>query len=294
MTLRHLSIFICVCQQGGVTAASKKLHITQPSVSQAVQELETHYGILLFERLGRRLFITDAGTRLLSYAKNLVHLNIQTEEAMRAFTKINPLRIGASITIGESVLIDILKRAAEIIPQQQIISQIHNSSMLETMLLDSKLDIALVEGSIQSNYLKKEAFMKDELIFIASPYNSLAGKKNITPSDLENQTFFLREEGSGTRQLFENTMYNAHANYKVGGIYNSAETIKKAVSANLGISVISKRAVLPELEANKLITFSIPGLIFSRSFWIVYHKDKFITSAMQTFIDSCYKVSHSQ
>ena len=290
MTLRHFSIFIRVCNENGITAAAKKLHITQPSVSQAIRELEDHYNILLFERLGRRLFITDAGQRLLAYAQNIVQLNAQVEEAMHAFNSIGKIHVGASITIGESLLIDILKNVGSNYPQAKILSQIHNSAVLEKLLLNNELDIALIEGNIHSENLKKISFMTDELIFIASCHNQLALKNEISPLDLQEQNFFIRETGSGTRELFEKNMHKANITYNITGIYNSAETIKKAVSANLGISVISKRAVITELNSGELISFSLPNVNFFRYFWLVYHKDKFITKLMQSFIDSCLQI----
>lgn len=290
MTLRHFSIFICVCRENGITAAARKLHITQPSVSQAIRELEEHYNILLFERLGRRLFLTAAGQRLLTYAQNIIHLNLQTEEAMHSFNATGKIRVGASITIGESLLIDVLKKVNTQYPQAEILSQIHNSAVLEEMLLNNKLDLALIEGSIHSDHLQQLSFLKDELIFIASCNNQLAIKNDITPIDLQKQKFFVREAGSGTRELFEKNMQDAGIPYDIVGIYNSAETIKKAVSANLGISVISKRAVLTELHSGELISFSLPNIKFSRCFWLAYHKDKFITNLMQSFIDSCRQI----
>lgn len=290
MTLRHFSIFICVCRENGITAASRKLHITQPSVSQAIRELEEHYNILLFERLGRRLFLTAAGQRLLTYAQNIIHLNLQTEEAMHSFNATGKIRVGASITIGESLLIDVLKKVNIQYPQAEILSQIHNSAVLEEMLLNNELDLALIEGSIHSDRLQQFSFLKDELIFIASCNNQLAIKNGITPIDLQKQKFFVREAGSGTRELFEKNMQDAGIPYDIVGIYNSAETIKKAVSANLGISVISKRAVLTELHSGELISFSLPNIKFSRCFWLAYHKDKFITSLMQSFIDNCRQI----
>ncbi len=289
MTLRHLSIFIKVCQEGGVTAAAKKMHITQPSVSQALQELEEHYGILLFERLGRRLFITEAGERLYGYAKKIIHLNLQTEEAMRAFVKSGVLKVGASMTISEVVLIDILRTAEKNDPSQQIISRVCNSSALEEMLLNSELDIALIEGNVKSEALKKEVFMRDDLIFIVAPQNPLLSKDNVTAQDLKGQKFFLREPGSGTRALFASVMQANNINYQIAGEYTTVEMIKRAVMANLGIGIISEKAAAKEIAEGKLATFAIPGLVFSRSFDIVYHKNKFISDGLRNFIKSCYE-----
>lgn len=286
MTLRHLAIFIRVCEENGITAAAKKLHMTQPSVSQVIQELEAHYQTLLFERLGRRIFITEAGRRLLRYSRNLINLNMQTEQAMRAFNEVYHLRLGASITIGSNILINLLKHVKENDPAKDIFSEIHNTSELEKMLLNDTLDLALAEGEIHSEYLITKPFMHDELVFIIGKSHPLA-KQKITFEDFSSLKFFIRETGSGTRELFEQVMHRHNIHYQTGGIYNSVDAIKKAVIAGLGVSVISSEAIVDELKEGKLITFDMPGLVFKRQFNIVYHKNKFIPPEMQEIIDLC-------
>ncbi len=290
MTLRHLAIFIKVCEENGITAAAKKLHMTQPSVSQVIQELESHYQTLLFERLGRRIFITEAGRRLLRYSRNLINLNAQTEQAMRAFNEVYHLRIGASITIGSNFLIDLIQHISQNDANKEIFSEIHNTSELEEMLLNDSLDIALVEGEIHSEYLITKPFMNDELVFIIGENHPLANQE-ITAKDLTNLKFFIRETGSGTRELFEQVMHQHNIYYQTSGIYNSMEAIKKAVIRGLGVSVISTEAVKDELKSGKIKTFTIPGLVFKRQFNIVYHKNKFIPPEMQELIDTCLKLS---
>lgn len=286
MTLRHLAIFIRVCEENGITAAAKKLHMTQPSVSQVIQELESHYQTLLFERLGRRIFITEAGRRLLRYSRNLINLNMQTEQAMRAFNEVYHLRLGASITIGGDFLIDLIQDIINNDPSKEIFSEIHNTSELEKMLLNDTLDLALVEGDIHSEYLVTKPFMGDELVFIISPNHPLANKE-ITVSDLAELKFFVRETGSGTRELFEQVMHQHNIYYQTGGIYNSMEAIKKAVMSGLGVSVISTEAIKEEIAEGKLLSFNMPNLVFKRQFNIVYHKNKFIPHEMQEVIDRC-------
>ena len=290
MTLRHLAIFIKVCEENGITAAAKKLHMTQPSVSQVIQELESHYQTLLFERLGRRIFITEAGRRLLRYSRNLINLNAQTEQAMRAFNEVYHLRIGASITIGSNFLIDLIQHISQNDPNKEIFSEIHNTSELEEMLLNDNLDLALVEGEIHSEYLITKPFMNDELVFIIGQNHPLANIE-ITFEDLTNLKFFVRETGSGTRELFEQVMHQHNIYYQTGGIYNSMEAIKKAVIAGLGVSVISTEAVKDEIHSGKIKVFTMPELVFKRQFNIVYHKNKFIPPEMQEIIDECLKLS---
>jgi len=288
VTLRHLGIFICVCDELGMTKAAVKLHMTQPSISQAIRELEEHYGVLLFERLGKRLFIKEAGKRLLVYARHVINLNVQTEAAMRDFGKVYKLRIGASVTIGECVLLDLLQYIYKEKQEAQVFSEIHNTAELEDMLLRDELDMALVEGKVKSEYLVEKSFMEDELVFIAAP--SYVTPIQASVEGLKNMRFFLREAGSGTRKLFEQVMQKSEVQFHIAGVYNNSDGIKKVVEAGLGVSVISKRVVAKELNEGKLVTFKISDMIFKRHFHIVYHKNKYISSELRYMIDLCNRI----
>ena len=132
--------------------------------------------------------------------------------------------------------------------------------------------------------------MNDELVFIIGENHPLANQE-ITAKDLTNLKFFIRETGSGTRELFEQVMHQHNIYYQTIGIYNSMEAIKKAVIRGLGVSVISTEAVKDELKSGEIKTFTIAGLVFKRQFNIVYHKNKFIPPEMQELIDTCLKLS---
>ena len=147
MTLRHFQIFISVCDEQGMTQAAQKLHISQPSISQAVKELEEHYQVRLFERLGKKLFLTPAGQELLHYARHIISLSAQTEKTLRSFSLAAPIRLGATLSIGESIFIDIITRLKKAMPEQEVYSHVHNTAALEDALLRDELDAALVEGS---------------------------------------------------------------------------------------------------------------------------------------------------
>ena len=289
MTLRHFQLFVCVCDANSMTKAAQQLHISQPSISQAIRELETFYGVLLFERLGKKLFLTVAGHELLHYARHILSLTAQTESALRGFAITSPLRLGATLSIGESIFIKLLSELKKLLPQQQIFSQILNTATLEDFLLKDKLDIALVEGNIKSEYLQQVPFIADELIFIAAP--EAIPPQGFTPEALAQQPFILREEGSGTRTLFAQTMAKFHYDYQIAGEYNSTASIKQAVKAGLGISAISRRLVAQDLSQGTLATFTLPELSFLRQFTLVYHKNKYISQNLQEFMTICLKYS---
>ena len=288
MTLRHLQIFLCVCDENNMTKAAGRLHMTQPSVSLAIRELESHYNVLLFERLGRRLYITDAGRRLLTYARHMISLSRQAESELHTLSDCQRLRVGASVTIGEALLVDLLQHASRNNPRLDLFSEIHNTAELESMLLKDELDLALIEGKVASEYLRVEPFLVDELIFIISPDSAFLTKPEIHPSDLSALKFFVREAGSGTRDLFESTLRQLDVSVQLAGVYNNPETIKKAVMAGLGASVISRRSVTRELAQGTLATFSVKGALFQRNFSVVYHQNKYHSPAFSNFLTICH------
>jgi len=288
MTLRHLKIFITVCDAGSMTAAAKKLYITQPSVSQAIAELEAHYHTRLFERLGRQLYITEAGKKLLSYARHILSLMEQAERELNDLSSSGTLRLGASMTIGTYLLSDMIKSFLSIYPEVQILTTVDNTKVIEEMILSDQLDLALVEGPTHSADIVEETFRKDELVLICSPEHPWAAKKQIEMRELNDCSFIVREEGSGTREIFEIAMASKKIKWKISGIYNNTESIKNAVAAGIGIAVLSKLAVENEIKSGRIAMVKIHDLIFTRPFNLIYHKNKFFTPFMKSFKTICF------
>ena len=153
MTLRHLRVFITVADLGNMTQAAKKLFVAQPSVSQTIKELENHYDTRLFERLSKKLYITEEGKQLLNYARHIVSLFDEMEQKMKQSTESSTLKIGASITVGTCVLSELYTRFLSNYPNVDIESVVDNTTVIEDMVLKSELDFGLVEGPIHANLL---------------------------------------------------------------------------------------------------------------------------------------------
>jgi len=287
MTLRHLTIFLCVCDEGNMTAAGAKLYIAQPSVSQAIRELEKHYNVKLFERLGRKLFITLAGQKLITYARHIVHLSQEAEEAMAGIHHNGVIRIGASVTVGTCILNDIIVKFNKHNPRAKIIASVNNTKIIEGMLLLDELDIGLVEGKVHSQSIVSLAFMDDELVLVTGISHPFTQMTRVELADIDNIEFIVREEGSGTRELFESVMASKDLNWKISGVYNNAETIKNFIAAGLGISVMSRLAVDKEVQRNELAIVEIEGMSFKRQFSIIHHKNKFIVPVLADLIEVC-------
>src|SRR5690606_32244771 len=142
---RHLRIFIEVADSGKMSTAAAKLFISQPTVSQAIKELEEHYGGLLFERLSKKLYITEKGQKLLSYARNVVKQFDDMEEVMVQDNYVKKIRIGATNTVGDCILGDVINALRDINSQIEIYSYVNNTKNIEEKLLKSELDIGVVE-----------------------------------------------------------------------------------------------------------------------------------------------------
>jgi DNA-binding transcriptional LysR family regulator len=267
-----------------MTAAAEKLHIAQPSVSQAIAELEKHYNLKLFERLGRKLFITAAGQKLLSYARHILNLSNEAEAAMQEIFEQGLVRVGASVTIGNCIFHRLIRNFIKDNPHTKIAPSVNNTRIIENMLLLDQLDLGLIEGNVHSQLLVAQPFMKDELVLVTDPNHPFAAKGSIAAIELNHVEFLVREEGSGTRELFTSVMASHGISWQTGGVYNSTEAIKDAVATGLAITVISKMSVQNEINRKELAIVAIDDLNFCRQFSLAYHKNKFITPALAKFV----------
>ena len=153
MTLHHLRVFIKVAECGSVSAAARECHLAQPTVSQLIKELEDFYAARLFERLSKRLYITEEGRRLLSRAKEVAGAYERLEYDMSPDKRRDRLRIGSSVTVGMCLMPSLVKRFGAARPETEIYSYVNNTQTIERMLLGSELDVAVVEGRVRSKDL---------------------------------------------------------------------------------------------------------------------------------------------
>ncbi len=287
MTLRHFKIFVSVCENMNMTAAAETLFISQSAVSQAIAELERYYDVRLFERFSRKLYLTQAGERLLSYARHMIGMNTDIEKDMKTLHENGSLRLGASVTIGTNVLPKLVSAYKQSNPQTMIEVFESNTQQIENRILHDQTDIALVEGETISPDIVSFPFMDDELVLICGIKHRFANLSVIEPHELEKEDFIIREEGSGTRKTLEDVLAAHKISWRASWICNNADTIKMAVAEGLGISIISRRAVVNEVKSGMVCMKEIEGIRFDRKFKIIFHKNKYLTKQMQDFIDLC-------
>lgn len=280
MTIRSLEIFECVARHGKMSAAAEALYIAQPTISKAIAELEKEYGVQLFDRLSKKLFITEAGRHLLGYAQEVLRSAEALEKGMANLAEHKTVLLGATMTVGKCVLVDIVKSFETKSPDVQVSVTIDNTRVIEEMLLQSQLDLALVEGHIKSPELKVVQAMKDSLVLVCHPAHPLAVKKSVPVQTLSAYPFILREEGSGTRESFMDVLHAYDVRVPVKWSCHGFDAILQAVLANQGLTVISQRIAAPYAEQGTLKILPVTGIKMQRSFNLVYHKTKYISPAL--------------
>lgn len=286
MNIRKMKIFYATATSLNMTKVAKELYISQPSVSQAIHEFEDEMGAKLFDRIGKRIYLTNEGEVCLNYVRRILNLYEEATEKVKEITnqENGKIRIGASTTIGIYILPDIIKEFVEEHKAIEISLIIENTANIEKLILENKVDFAFVEGRILSEEINKNTVWKDEIVFISSEVHPWSKKEIITTEDLKNEKLIMREEGSGTREIVESYLVDKNISYRVFMELGNTEAIKKSVEANLGVGCLSIRCVQDKIENGNLHAVRIDKGIIQRDLTLLIHKDKFINNNMKEFI----------
>lgn len=285
MTLKHIRVFVTVYQEESITHAAQKLGMTQPATSLSIKELEEYYDTKLFERSGRGIRITEAASQLYSNAARFLSLYEEMDREMKNWNTSGKLRIGSSISIGSCILPQLMTQFSKKYPELDIYVKVDSSDVIEQNILENRLDIALIEGTVHSDKICSEIFLNDELIPICSRFHPLADAKDVELESLKKEKFLMREKNSGTREL-------AESNFAVRGFHltpawesTSTSALINAVSTGLGISILPKRMLEKQLRMHQIFSFTIKDMDLKRHYYLVHHENKYISPVMQEFFD---------
>ncbi len=287
MTIRHLQIFTTVADAGSMSKAAKILHISQPGISQAVSELERYYGVRLFERLSQKLFLTKEGELLLSFSRHILDSFDKMEKAMQNASRKTRLHIGCSVSIGTCLINELLDEAEKQLPNCDFQITVTNSTQIEQAILDSQVDVGIVEGTIKNENLIILPMCEDELVMVCSKEHPLARHDSITLSMLQGQNYVSRESGSTDRNQFEQLLDEQDIRLNRTFRSTSTDAIKNAVLCGRGIAVFSKRMIEKDVEDGSLVILPLENVRVTRNFHLILHKNKYISSEIQTIKDIC-------
>lgn len=292
MNIRHLKIFITVADCGKMSAASERLFISQPSVSQAIREIEDYYGIKLFERLSKKLYITKSGEMLLKYARHIVESFDEMEMELKNTGQNICLRVGATVTVGTCILNPIIKKFEK--NESNISSKIviNNTNVIENMILKSELDVGIVEGVITNKDIVKIPIYRDKLVIISGKQHKFYKANSIKLQDLQGEDMIMREVGSGSRELFYSVINREKIDINEKWNSTNTDSIKNAVIEGQGLGVLSTLIIKDEIKNGKLHMIEVEDADISRDICVIYHKNKFISDYLKNFIEdsiSCFK-----
>lgn len=285
-----LKVFCAVAETKSFSKASEIIHLTQPAVSLQIQALEEIYGTRLFDRSNNTIVLTHAGVLLYKYAREILTLYSSVEKEIGGITGLvkGNLSVGASSTIGNYLLPAVMVAFRKKYPKIKVNLQVGNTKAVVDFLNSGNIDIGLVEGEVQRHKIVVEKLLSDELVLIMSPAHPLAKRRDIPISELTEEPFIMREEGSGTRQMIEKNLEKQGLSLqelKISLVLGSTEAIKSAVEDGMGVSIISAWAAKKEARYGTLKTATFKDVKLLRNFSLIYPKGHIKSHANEQFLE---------
>jgi DNA-binding transcriptional LysR family regulator len=286
-TLRQLEIFVAIARTESVSKAAEHVALSQSAASTALAELERQFDCQLFDRHGKLLKLNALGKTLLPIASGLLTQAGEIQQLLEGNRSLGDLKVGATLTIGNYLAILIISEFMQDHSDCHINLQVKNTQSILHQVAGYELDLGLIEGSCHHPDLTAEPWMDDELAVFCSPSHPLAKIKLVSIDDLVAANWILREQGSGTRETFDHAMRHHLAGLKIRLELEHTEAIKRAVESGLGIGCISRFALRDAFRRGSLVEIKTPMLDLRRQFMFVWHKSRYQTQAMLTFLDYC-------
>jgi len=288
MTLEQLRIFVAVAEKEHVTMASRELHLTQSATSAAIAALEMRYDVKLFDRIGRRIALTNPGRAFLSEARAVLARAKAAELTLNemAGLKRGSLTIGASQTIGNYWLPPRIQKFQELYPGIKLQLRIMNTELVAAAATEGAIDLGFVEGQIEGSTLTITKIGGDFLVIVVGIKHPWAKQRKITPRLLTKTSWILREPGSGTRSMFDAAL--AQRGIRLSDLtikleLPSNEAVRMAVENGGSATAISNLVVASSLTAGTLhqVQIDMP----KRSFFLVRHKERYVSRAEKALFD---------
>lgn len=297
LTFRQLSVFEAVARHLSFSRAAQELHLTQPAVSMQIKQLEENVGTSLFEQMGKKIYLTEAGHELYHYSRSIAQQLNEAEEVLAELKGLKRGKLKISVASTANYFApQLLATFSQRFPTVTVSLTVTNRQTLLVQLANNEMDMAIMGQPPDGLDLAAESFMENPIVVIAPNHHPLAAKKNIPLSRLQDETFLMREEGSGTRIAMERYFEAHQVKIQTGMEMSSTEAIKQGVQAGLGLGVVSQHTVELELEAKRLKLLDVAGLPIRRHWYIVHRKDKRLSAAAQAFknflLDEAVSVLH--
>jgi DNA-binding transcriptional LysR family regulator len=284
-TLHQLAVFEAVARHGSFTRAAEELFITQPSVSSQIKHLTQAVGLPLFEQIGKRLYLTEAGTELLSICQDIFARlnNFEMKVADLKGTKQGQLSL-AVITTAKYFIPRLLGSFCQKYPGVDVSLQVTNHHQISRRMLENQDDLYIVSQPPDEIDLCSQPFLDNPLVVLAPINHPLVGQKNIPIQRLNDEPFIMRESGSGTRVAVQHLFAKHKVSVKVKLELGSNEAIKQAIAGGLGLSALSQHCLISE-AINEIAILDVQHFPIMRRWYATYLAGKQLSVIAQTFLD---------
>ncbi len=286
-TLRQLEVFLTTARHENITRAASALAMSQSAASGSLKELEEQFGVKLFDRVGKRLQLSELGRRLRPQAETLLEQARAFEQSMAGGNAMGRLQIGATMTIGNYLAVAMIADFRQRYPEAEVALSVANTEAIAERVAGFELDMGMIEGELQHPELETLHWRADELVVFAAPGHALASAGQLTDRDLLDQPWIVRERGSGTRQTFDRAMHGLLPDLDIAMELQHTEGIKRAVEAGLGLGCLSAISLADAFRRGSLVPLQVPGRDFSRELYLITHRNKFHGVALQRWLTLC-------
>ncbi len=292
MNLRQMYIFKEVCEELSFTKTAKKLYMTQPAISHVISDLEGEIGGKLFERIGRKIHLTGTGEILLHKVVRIIELHEDLENGFKDQEELVTIRIGSSITIANFWLQKWVKEWRRKYGRTPLKIQVDSATNIEEKLVNSEIDMALMEGAIHNKQLVSHEVSSYEMSVICSSNHDFAksGRSEIAAEEFAAQPLLLREKGSAIRDTLDSALLLKHIYVEPMMTSVNSQALIQAVKCNFGISVLPDLLVMQQVKEGDIVKLSIKDIRLLNYNSICYHRHKYLSKPMQWFIDCCIRI----
>lgn len=296
MNYKKMQILVAISQHQNITKAAKALGLKQPTVTFHMKSLEDEMNLTIFRSKSGNIFLTEAGTALLHYAKKILLLSEDAGRVMNELStdKRHSFNIGASMIPGTYLLPGILVEFNKQNPELSISITVKTAPTVRQMLCDYSIDVGVISTDfVMKDEISYSKLCNDIMVLAYSPSNPLANCTFLDPKILETQHFILHTPNSTTRMLTEK--WEKHINISINSFteIDSIEVIKQAVIKNAGISVLSALSIKNELQSGSLMCSPLPASVSERGIYVIYNKERFMLPIVQKFLDYLYSSDFS-
>ena len=284
LTLRQLKVFESVARRLNYTRASEELHLTQPAVSMQVKQLEEQLALSLFEQLGKRIHLTEAGLEVLAYARTILQQLDELEAVLNRMKGMQGGRLRISVATTANYFIPtLLGTFSRRYPDVTISLDVTNRETLLRQLAENTVDLVIMGQPPAELDAEAQVFMENPLVIVAPPDHPLVRSKKIPLKRLQDEVFLVREPGSGTRIAMERFFTQQAMRFKTGMEVGSNEAIKQSVQAGLGLGLLSRDTVEQELSLKRLVILDVAEFPIMRHWYIVHRRGKRLSAAAEAF-----------